>query len=505
MKPNDKLVLQGIPPIPASIAQEVARYADFRGHGFVDWHPSAARDAGLAPQGRRQHRRSSTASPRRWASSSSSPIRRAGVAGELRTAGPATRSSSSAAPAATSLADLPPRPAEQTGDASLTEPDMRHDLAGWLHRQQPAARLARCRSIAPPPAAARRDRADAHAGRPGEPRWPAQARRASGRRLVSSAASRGTTAASLLTRYYSANQSEVWLLDLASRRAHPLLPAPGSTDKAVHLAGEWKRDNSRALLPQRPRRRVSRADVLDSLVDGRITPITRDIDGRHRRREPQPRRQAARRAGQGRRPRRTAPLRRRTPSTSCRRRALPEGSVGAARFHPRLPVLAFAARTAHRPRARSAAGARPTAARSPGPAPYAPAGRRHLALRGAADRPLEELRRPRDHRHRCVPAGALHRQAPGADRRSTAGPRRDAKFGFLGRAQLLRQRARHRRDPAERARLERLRQDLPLARRRHEARGLGQGHRRPARLDRHPAAARRRAASSSPAAATAAT
>ena len=39
IRPNDKLVVQGIPPIPRSVADEVARYADFRGHGFVDWHP----------------------------------------------------------------------------------------------------------------------------------------------------------------------------------------------------------------------------------------------------------------------------------------------------------------------------------------------------------------------------------------------------------------------------------------------------------------------------------
>ena len=38
--PNDNLVIQGIPPIPASIAHAVARYNDFRGHGFVDWHPT---------------------------------------------------------------------------------------------------------------------------------------------------------------------------------------------------------------------------------------------------------------------------------------------------------------------------------------------------------------------------------------------------------------------------------------------------------------------------------
>ena len=37
--PNPQLVVQGIPPIPKRIADEVARYTDFRGHAFVDWHP----------------------------------------------------------------------------------------------------------------------------------------------------------------------------------------------------------------------------------------------------------------------------------------------------------------------------------------------------------------------------------------------------------------------------------------------------------------------------------
>jgi dipeptidyl aminopeptidase/acylaminoacyl peptidase len=37
--PNANLRLEGIPPIPQSIAERVADYTDFRGHGFVDWHP----------------------------------------------------------------------------------------------------------------------------------------------------------------------------------------------------------------------------------------------------------------------------------------------------------------------------------------------------------------------------------------------------------------------------------------------------------------------------------
>ncbi|MFN5722591.1 MAG: hypothetical protein ACK47O_02080, partial [Betaproteobacteria bacterium] len=35
--PNANLLVQGIPPIPASLAAQVDKYTDFRGHGFVTW------------------------------------------------------------------------------------------------------------------------------------------------------------------------------------------------------------------------------------------------------------------------------------------------------------------------------------------------------------------------------------------------------------------------------------------------------------------------------------
>jgi hypothetical protein len=38
--PNANLFVQGIPPIPKGVADAVARYNDFRGHSFVDWHPT---------------------------------------------------------------------------------------------------------------------------------------------------------------------------------------------------------------------------------------------------------------------------------------------------------------------------------------------------------------------------------------------------------------------------------------------------------------------------------
>ena len=40
LAPNANLVTQGIPAIPMSLVRQAAKYTDFRGHNFVDWHPS---------------------------------------------------------------------------------------------------------------------------------------------------------------------------------------------------------------------------------------------------------------------------------------------------------------------------------------------------------------------------------------------------------------------------------------------------------------------------------
>ena len=39
VQPGSHLVVEGIPAIPAALAETVARYADFRAAGFQDWHP----------------------------------------------------------------------------------------------------------------------------------------------------------------------------------------------------------------------------------------------------------------------------------------------------------------------------------------------------------------------------------------------------------------------------------------------------------------------------------
>src|SRR5271169_6097561 len=37
--PNENLVVEGIPKIPASLAEAVGRYSEFRAASFASWHP----------------------------------------------------------------------------------------------------------------------------------------------------------------------------------------------------------------------------------------------------------------------------------------------------------------------------------------------------------------------------------------------------------------------------------------------------------------------------------
>ena len=38
--PSENLVVDGVPPIPSSIAEGVQRYTEFRGASFLAWHPA---------------------------------------------------------------------------------------------------------------------------------------------------------------------------------------------------------------------------------------------------------------------------------------------------------------------------------------------------------------------------------------------------------------------------------------------------------------------------------
>ena len=38
--PGDNLVVEGIPRVPATLAETVSRYTEFRRAAFLSWHPS---------------------------------------------------------------------------------------------------------------------------------------------------------------------------------------------------------------------------------------------------------------------------------------------------------------------------------------------------------------------------------------------------------------------------------------------------------------------------------
>ena len=78
-----------------------------------------------------------------------------------------------------------------------------------------------------------------------------------------------------LTRYLSANESEVWLLDLASGQRQRLLPAAGERP-ATHWAAVWKRDDS-GFFVLSDRAGEFRELMFFRLADGKLTRITRRI------------------------------------------------------------------------------------------------------------------------------------------------------------------------------------------------------------------------------------
>jgi len=345
VRPNDKLVVQGIPPIPTSIVQDVARYADFRGHGFADWHPT---------------KREMLVVHRKAGANTSQIFRLAAPLGELEQL--------------TDFADPVSRATYEplTGDAIVferasggneasqiyrmdlatkqvsvvSEPDVRNDMGPWLHL---SSRLIYSSVPLDRTAAGGRRAEIVQTLTLVDPADPA------GRRKLAELPGGGWFLGGvswddrklILTRYYSANHSEVWLLDLATGERTRILPAAGSNDKATHLASGWKRDDSGFFFVS-DRSGEFRELMFYSLADGRITPITRHIKGDI---------EGASLSADGALLAVRAKVEGRTnllffdgtafqelPSPT-----LPEGSVNAVSFHRKLPVLAFALNSSRGP------------------------------------------------------------------------------------------------------------------------------------------------------------
>ncbi|MBK7617410.1 MAG: S9 family peptidase [Burkholderiales bacterium] len=240
LAPNANLVVQGIPPIPASLAEKVAPYTEFRGHGLVAWHPTqrellvSHRPAG-----------GNTAQLFRVASPLAQPEALTAFADPVSSATYEPtggrylvfeRSAGGSEADQLYRLDLPGQQA-----TLLSEPTERHNLMGWLHKSPlllvsslPLDKTAQggtraqvtttLRLLDPLQPASQRKLAELPGGG-----WYAGGIASDDRRVS-------------LTRYVSATESEVWLMDLDGPQAGQpvqLLPAPGSNAKASYRAGEF--------------------------------------------------------------------------------------------------------------------------------------------------------------------------------------------------------------------------------------------------------------------------
>ena len=337
LQPSSNLFIQGIPPIPKTLVDSVAAYTEFRGHAFVDWHPS---------------RREMLVSHRKLDGQTVQLFRLAAPMGELEQltdfADPVRNASyeprqgrylvfekASGGNEANQVyrMDLPTKQV-----TLLTDPDERHDMQGWLHRT--SALLVS--SVPLDKTAAAGGRAEVtQTLRLMDPAQPGVSRK------IAELPGTGWHVGAVswddrqvaLTRFISATESQVWLLNLASGKSTQVLPAPGTTEKGVHLAGPFTRDNT-SLFIVSDRDGEFRELMIYRLAGKRLQSLTSEIpwdlgevtigEGAKA--------LAARVNVDGRDELRLFDAQSLKPAALP---ALPEGGVRGAQFHRKLPDLAF--------------------------------------------------------------------------------------------------------------------------------------------------------------------
>jgi dipeptidyl aminopeptidase/acylaminoacyl peptidase len=272
--PNANLVVQGIPPIPASIASDVARYNDFRGHSFVDWHP-------LRREMLVSHRPAgaSTVQLFRVSAPMAAPEQLTDTADPVRTASYEPREGKYLVFARGSGGDeaykLYRLDLDDKRVTLLTESNERHSLETWTHasgrlvtlsvpldRTAPSgsrAAITQTLSLLDPLRPADRVKLIELPGGG----WHASAVSWDDKTIA-------------LTRELSANESQVWLLDIASRRLERILPAAEGAGRATHSSGEFTRDGQ-GLFVTTDRSGEFQELMLYRLHDRQLVPITHHI------------------------------------------------------------------------------------------------------------------------------------------------------------------------------------------------------------------------------------
>ncbi len=239
--PNSNLYIEGIPPVPKSLVQEVEKYTEFRGHAFADWHPV---------------RREMLVSHRKPGAQTAQLFRLATPLGELEQltdfADPVREASyeprqgkylvferSSGGNEANQVYRLD-LPGKQV--TLLTDESERHSMQGWLNRSS-ALLIGSVPLDKTAPGGTRSDVSQTL--RLIDPAQPGVSRKVA--ELPGTGWSVGAISwddrQAALTRFISATESQVWLLHLGTGKATQILPAPGATEKAVYDVGAFTRDN----------------------------------------------------------------------------------------------------------------------------------------------------------------------------------------------------------------------------------------------------------------------
>ncbi len=241
LAPNANLVAQGIPAIPMSLVRKVERYTEFRGHAFVDWHPTRSEmlvsHRGAGSSVTQIYRLTKPLAQPEALTEGADAVRSASY--EPRDGRYIVFTRSSGGDEANQLyrLDLPGRQA-----TLLTNPQEAHSVVGWvrgtsqlLYTSVPLDRTAQggtravintTLSLIDPlnPQAGRRVLATL----PG-PGW-----------FGGGVSEDGRFAA--LVNYRSAADSHIWLVDLSNGERRQLLPAAGEQIKAAHFSAGFSAD-----------------------------------------------------------------------------------------------------------------------------------------------------------------------------------------------------------------------------------------------------------------------
>jgi dipeptidyl aminopeptidase/acylaminoacyl peptidase len=243
LTPNPNLLVQDIPPIPAALVDRLARYTDFRGHGFVEWHPTkdemlvAHRKAGdnIA----RIYRLDGPLGPLQQLTDGDEPV--TGATWEPRAGRYIVYERSQGGDEADQLYRLDTATRVST---LLTDPAQAHGVVGWVRERS----LLLYTSVPLDRTAQGGSRARIDTGL-----WLVDPEQPAGRRKVAELPGPGWFGGVIaddggrmaITRYVSAAESQVWLVDLTSGAQRQLLPAPGETIRASHFAAAFSKDGQR--------------------------------------------------------------------------------------------------------------------------------------------------------------------------------------------------------------------------------------------------------------------